>query len=569
MLLTLRVTASLIFLTFCTPLSAQAYWFFSFGGGGNEAANRAAALNASIEPRGSQGSDSTSEGTEPLSAAPTQNEPQAATPIDGAQTASQGIASTDQEAPTDESEGDAVDIAIYFEDTPEVPAADAADITALRPPSASTQQAGLSRQEQQMDFAAVSMSSSELDRVLPSTAFDMTYDLADGTIQPALRTFPIVVYVEVEAGDTLSGLFQEVGISTLETMTAARSLQGVFNIGSFRPGQVIQLELDGAVAPYESNRLRRMSFAPTNLEMVEVVKAGDVFESSLSKVELKRLLVHAKGSLASGSIYVDGAALNIEGSMIANFVNALDGQINFSKVQSVGDEIEMVYEAYFNEAGDLVDAGNVLYAAFRDAGGKDYEAFRFKNAGKTSYYTRDAKFTGQVSTLMKKPVGGGRMSSPYGMRIHPVTRKRKMHTGVDYAASCGTPVYAAGDGVITFASWKGGYGRFVSVKHGPKFSTNYAHLKSFASGIRPGTRVRKGQLIARVGTTGVSTGCHLHFEVVQYGKKINPLSTSIPRGGDLAQKATRARFQAFVAELDGERATGLTLSEAIKRFRQP
>lgn len=567
MFLTLRILASITLTACVLPLNAQAYWFFSFGAGQQEAANRAAALEAS--PRGD---DLT--GSRPLIETPL-SENEGSAPISGvdAQTLATIEGATaptnsgeDAQAATDpgaEGNAETQALAIYFEDEQETaPAED----TQLKPAG---ETARALADNTQMNFAAVSMSNDELDRVLPSTAFDMTYDLADGAIQPALRTFPIVVYVEVEAGDTLSGLFQEVGISTLETMTAAQSLGRVFNIGSFRPGQVIELELDGAVAPFDSNRLRRISFAPTNLEVVEVVKQGDAFESNLSKVELKRLLVHAKGNLATGSIYIDGASMNIEGSMIANFVNALDGQINFSKVQSIGDEIEMIYEAYFNEAGDLVDVGNVLYAAFRDEGGQDYEAFRFKNAGKTSYYTRGAKFTGQVSTLMKKPLAGGRLTSRYGMRIHPVTRRRKMHTGVDYGASCGTPVYAAGDGVITFASWKGGYGRFVTVKHGSKFSTNYAHLKSFAKGIRPGTRVRKGQLIARVGTTGVSTGCHLHFEVVRFGKKINPLSTSIPRGGDLAQKATRARFQAFVAELDGERSKGLTLDQAIERFRQP
>ena len=414
--------------------------------------------------------------------------------------------------------------------------------------------------------AAITLSAHEMDRVLPTASFDLTYDLSDGITQEALSTFPINVYLEVEAGDTLSSLFQSVGISIVETQRAGQALGQVFHLGSLRPGQVIELELDGAVAPFSPERLQRLSLAPTNLEVIEVVREGESFASRVASVELQRFLVHASGSLATGSIYVDGTAMNIEGSMIANFVNALDAQVNFSRIQSAGDEIEMVYEAYFNEAGDLVDAGDVLYAAYRDQGGEDYEAFLFENAGKAAYFTRDARFTGQTNTLMRKPLAGGRLSSRYGWRTHPVHGDRRFHYGVDYAASCGTPVYAAGNGVVSFAGWRGGYGKFIGVRHGSTYVTHYAHLRSFANGIRPGTRVRKGQLIGRVGTTGVSTGCHLHYEVVKNGDKINPLSDHIPRGDDLAA-AARTRFRAFAGQMDAVRESGQTLEQATARAR--
>ena len=407
----------------------------------------------------------------------------------------------------------------------------------------------------------------EMDRVLPNATFDGTYDISDGLAQDALTTFPMVTFIEVRNGDTLSSILQGAGIAHQETISAARSLGDVFNLGSLRPGQIIELELDGAVAPFERSRLRRISIAPTNLEVVHVRRSGDAFEANIDKVELIKVLVHAKGTLTSGSIYVDGAAMDIEGSVIANYVNALDAQLNFSRIQSGGDEVEMVYEAFFNQAGKLIDAGDVLYARYADQGGQTYEAVRFKNREKTSYYTRDARFTGQANTLMRKPVGGGRLTSKFGWRTHPVRGDRRMHNGVDYGASCGTPIYAAGNGVLTFVGWNGGYGKFIGIKHGSTYSTNYAHMKSFANGMRPGVRVRKGQLIGRVGTTGVSTGCHLHFEVVKNGRKINPLSTHIPRGDNLAA-ATRQRFLGFVAELDEVREEGRTLQTAMARAAQ-
>ena len=411
------------------------------------------------------------------------------------------------------------------------------------------------------------LSAMEFDRVLPNATFDSTYDISDGLTQVALSRFPMVTFIEVRNGDTLSSILQSAGIAHQETIAAARSLGDVFNLGSLRPGQIIELELDGAIAPFELSRLRRISIAPTNLEVVHVRRAGEGFAANIDKVELIKVLIHAKGTLTSGSIYVDGAAMDIEGSVIANYVNALDAQLNFSRIQSGGDEVEMVYEAFFNQAGKLVDAGNVLYASYADQGGETYEAVRFKSREKTSYYTREARFTGQVNTLMRKPVGGGRLTSRFGWRTHPIHGDRRMHNGVDYGASCGTPVYAAGNGVLTFVGWKGGYGKFIGIKHGSTFATNYAHLKSFANGMRPGVRVRKGQLIGRVGTTGQSTGCHLHFEVVKNGRKINPLSTHIPRGDNLAA-ATRQRFLAFTAELDEVREEGRTLKDVMAKAAQ-
>ncbi len=402
----------------------------------------------------------------------------------------------------------------------------------------------------------------DLDLRLPVDRFDAAYDVLDAAIQPALATFPIAVYLEVEAGDTLSSLFQTVGIPIQEIQNAGNALSEVFNLGRLRPGQILELELNGAVEPYNMGRLQRVSLAPTALEQIIVLPKNGGFESRKTEIARNRVLVHAGGPLRSGSVYKDGDTMNIDGSMIANFVNALDAQVDFSRIQSEGDEIEMVYEAYFDDNGRLVDAGNVLYAAFNDRGGQVYEAFRFENNSKAAYFTRDARFTGQTNTLARKPLGGGRLSSRFGMRTHPVHGDRRMHHGVDYAAACGTPIYAAGNGVLTFVGWKGGYGRFIGIKHGPTFTTHYAHLKSFANGMRPGVRVRKGQLIGRVGTTGVSTGCHLHYEVVRNGRKINPLSEHIPRGNDL-NNAAKARFFAYVGQIDAERSMGITIAQAM------
>ena len=410
------------------------------------------------------------------------------------------------------------------------------------------------------------LSDHELDLVLSPQRFDMTYDLSDGAVQPALGTFPISVFLEVEAGDTLSAMFQNVGISIYETQKIALALRDQdYNIAQMQPGQLIELELDGAIEPFGENRIQSLSLSPGRLERIKITRVASGLVGEKTEIQLNRALVHAAGALTTGAIYVDDKALGING-IVPNYVAALNSQIDFSRIQSVGDEIEVIYEAYFDDDGKLKEFGNVLYASFHDQYGETYEAFRFENNGKAAYFTRDARFTGQTNTLMRKPVGGGRMTSPFGLRTHPVYGDRRMHNGVDYGASCGTPIYAAGDGIIRFAGWKGGYGKFISIKHGSTYATNYAHMRSFANGMRPGVRVRKGQLIGRVGTTGASTGCHLHYEVVKNGRHINPLSDHIPRGNDLTS-AAKTRFLAFVAQLDTERENGVTFDQAMARAR--
>ena len=167
----------------------------------------------------------------------------------------------------------------------------------------------------------------------------------------------MVTFLEVKNGDTLSAILQSVGVAHQETIQAARSLGTVFNLGSLSPGQIIELELDGAIAPFELERLRRISIEPTSTQVVEVRRNGASYAAKIDEIALNTVLIHAKGTLTSGSIYSDGAAMNIDGSVIANYVNALDAQINFSSIQSAGDEIEMVYEALFNQNGQAGRCG--------------------------------------------------------------------------------------------------------------------------------------------------------------------------------------------------------------------
>ena len=196
----------------------------------------------------------------------------------------------------------------------------------------------------------------------------------------------------------------------------------------------------------------------------------------------------------------------------------------------------------------MVHTGNILYAALIMRKNK-VELYRFKDSsGNVQYY--NAKGLAMQKTLHRKPLAfqSARISSPFGKRFHPILRKYKIHWGVDYAAPAGTPVYAAGEGVVEAARYNGGYGNYVKIRHNSQYSTAYGHMKSIARGIRPGVRVKQGQVIAYVGSTGRSTGSHLHYEIIQNGKRVNPLTTKAAAGADLSGQSLK-KFKQQVAQL--------------------
>ena len=196
-----------------------------------------------------------------------------------------------------------------------------------------------------------------------------------------------------------------------------------------------------------------------------------------------------------------------------------------------------MYETYETEDGDFARYGDVLYASLM-VGGKTIPVYRYKSDdGVVDYYRENG--TSLKRILMQTPIDGARMSSGYGMRHHPVLGYNKMHKGVDFAAPRGTPIYAAGNGVVEKAGRHGGYGNYIRIRHSNGLKTAYAHMRKFAKGMSDGKRVSQGQVIGYVGTTGRSTGPHLHFEVLKNGKQVNPKSIKSSGGEKLAGKSLR------------------------------
>ena len=223
--------------------------------------------------------------------------------------------------------------------------------------------------------------------------------------------------------------------------------------------------------------------------------------------------------------------------------------VDFKRDIQKGDKFEIVYESKVTPDGNVVKSGDILYAGLVLRNQK-IALYQFEDAkGASEYY--DAKGRALKKSLDRKPMSfrNARISSPFGKRYHPILKKYKIHWGVDYAAPKGTLVYAGGDGVVQVAKYNGSYGNYVKIRHNSEFSTAYGHMNGFAKGIRPGVRVTQGQVIGYVGSTGRSTGPHLHYEVIQNGRRVNPRTIKAATGENL-KGSELAQFKKIVAQID-------------------
>lgn len=232
-------------------------------------------------------------------------------------------------------------------------------------------------------------------------------------------------------------------------------------------------------------------------------------------------------------------------------------QVDFQRDIKEGDKFEILYETYKTEDGDFARYGDILYANLA-IDGKKIPVYRYENKdGQVDYYGEDGMTF--KKTLMRTPVDGARMSSGFGMRRHPISGYTKMHKGIDFAVAMGTPIYAAGDGTVEISGRKGAYGNYVRIRHNNEMKTAYAHMQKIAKGITPGQKVKQGQIIGYVGTTGRSTGPHLHYEVLLKNKPVNPNSVKLPT--DRSWQNEMKRFKAHVSSVKQQYAS---LTEGLK-----
>jgi murein DD-endopeptidase MepM/ murein hydrolase activator NlpD len=371
---------------------------------------------------------------------------------------------------------------------------------------------------------------------------------ASDVIQKANK--PHFKEVEVGKGDTVAGLLQNAGLSGTESYQAVKALGKYVDVRKIRSGQKIDLHYrPGDDGELELSKMQ-MKLDPT--KEVQLVRAGpDDFRAEIEERELVSR-THAKSVKIETSLYGSAARANIPQSVIAEVIRIYSWNIDFQRDIQPGDKIEVLYDSSETEDGDYSKLGNVLYASLT-VGGRQIPIYRYEmEDGRVDYFGPDG--TSTRKTLMKTPIDGARISSGFGMRRHPVLGYTKMHKGMDFAASVGTPIYAAGDGKVEYAGRFSSYGNYVRISHNSKLKTAYAHMHHIASGIKPGTRVRQGQVIGYVGTTGRSTGPHLHYEVMVNSKQVNPKSIDLPTGEQLAGKDLK-RFKSMMSNVKQQYVT--------------
>ena len=348
----------------------------------------------------------------------------------------------------------------------------------------------------------------------------------------------------VESGDTFIGLLNRLGMASKDATEAYNTLRKVFDARNLRVGQYFILTGTFNVQNHELETLDTLVIEPERgTRYTLYTNEYDKFETKVEQEKFARDIRVVRGEV-KGSVSDSLAKAGVPSKYRGEVINIFGHMLNFGRDIHSGDTFELKYEVNKDSFGDVVKNGNLLYASFSTKN-RQYKLYRYQNV----FYNEkgETKKTG----LDKKPLAArnARISSLFGYRRHPILKTQKFHSGVDYAAPRGTAIYASGNGRVEMARYVNGYGNYVKIRHNSEYETAYGHMQRFASGIRPGVSVRKGQIIGYVGNTGRSTGPHLHFEILRHGQRINPLKAAVATGNDLGGRQL-ADFKRQVAQIN-------------------
>ena len=345
--------------------------------------------------------------------------------------------------------------------------------------------------------------------------------------------------IDVRAGDTLMKALLKAGSDPRDAEAAITVLKTLFDPRKLRAGQ----RLNVAFAPAADGGKAVLHRLTIGISPGRDIEAGRIedggFAARAVETPLERLLVHAGGTIES-SLYKAADDAGVPAPVLWEMIRAFSYDVDFQREIQRDDGFEILFERYLDETGAPVREGNIIYAALTLSGAPLRIYRHVDGDGFADYY--DGAGHSVRKALLRTPIDGARLTSGYGQRKHPILGYTKMHRGVDFGAKRGTPLMAAGDGVVVAAGCNGAYGKYIRIRHRGQYSTAYAHLSRIASGVRKGRRVKQGQIIGYVGSTGRSTGPHLHYEVLLSGKQINPLKVKLPTGAKL-KGAALASFQ--------------------------
>ena len=347
---------------------------------------------------------------------------------------------------------------------------------------------------------------------------------------------------KVKSGETFDKILDDYSIDKKEIILIKKNLIKKFNINNLNTKQSIEFKIDQT-----NNKIKEFVFQISNTEKIYLKRNidDDNFDREIVSIKLDKKILY-KENIILQSLYKSATDQNIPANTIIEFARIYGFQVDFQRDIRKQDKFQIMYEVFLDKNKKIIETGEILFANLK-LSGQDNSLYYFDNEGSEGHYDKNGKSVQKA--LMKTPINGARLSSSFGMRKHPIDGFNKMHRGTDFAAPMGTPIMASGNGIVKKAGWCGGGGNCVKIRHNSIYQTVYAHMSKFARGIKNGVRVKQGQTIGYVGSTGKSTGPHLHYEVIVNGKKVNSQKLKLPSGKILKGKE-RKIFETNKIKLD-------------------
>ncbi|MDB4827862.1 peptidoglycan DD-metalloendopeptidase family protein [Candidatus Pelagibacter sp.] len=369
------------------------------------------------------------------------------------------------------------------------------------------------------------INNNKIDDLISNTYLKKTLREIVNNLEPKYKTYNH----RIKSGETFDKILNGYSIDKKQVKAIKENLSKKTDINKLNTKQRIQITVDQT-----NNKIKEFIFQISNTEKIILSKTNEIskFNEEVLVLKLNKKIIYSENIILQ-SLYKAATDQNIPPNTIIEFARIYGFQVDFQRDIRKGDKFQIMYEVFIDNKDKIIQTGEILFANLK-LSGQDNSLYYFDKKNVQGHYNKNGKSVQKA--LMKTPINGARLSSSFGMRKHPIDGFNKMHRGTDFAALKGTPIMASGNGIVKKAGWCGGGGNCVKIKHNSTYETVYAHMSKFARGIKKGVRVKQGQTIGYVGSTGKSTGPHLHYEVIVNGKRVNSQKLKLPSGKTLKGK---------------------------------